>query len=177
MVNDKKKLINRLKRIEGQVKGIEKMIEDEKFCGDIITQITAAKSALNSVGGLVLENYTKECIKNKLEYEDPEKTIDELIDRFGEPPLEVMRLVNTARLKHLAVELNINLIKEEGAKVKCQFINSEVVDGSKLVKFSKKYRRKIKIKSAKKPQLLIKIKDPENIDKQLLKMLKDLKNI
>ncbi len=80
MENDKKKLINRLKRIEGQVKGIEKMIEAGKFCGDIITQITAAKSALNSVGGLVLENYTKECIKNKIEYEDPEKTIDELID-------------------------------------------------------------------------------------------------
>lgn len=80
MENDKKKLINRLKRIEGQVKGIEKMIEEGKFCGDIITQITAAKSALNSVGGLVLENYTKECIKNKIEYEDPEKTIDDLID-------------------------------------------------------------------------------------------------
>ena len=103
-------------------------------------------------------------------------TIDELIDRFGEPPLEVMRLVNTARLKFLASELNIDLIKEDNDKIKCQFINSEVVDGSKLVEFSKKYRRKIKIKSAKKPQLLIKINDPENIDKQLLKMLKDLKN-
>ena len=80
MENDKKKLTNRLKRIEGQVKGIEKMIEEGKFCGDIITQITAAKSALNSVGGLVLENYTKECIKTKIEHEDPEKTIDDLID-------------------------------------------------------------------------------------------------
>ena len=87
-----------------------------------------------------------------------------------------MRLINTARLKFLASELNINLIKEEGAKVKCQFINSEAVEGSKLVKFSQAYRRKIKIKSAQKPQLLIKIDDPENIDKQLLKMLKDLKS-
>ncbi|MFP4199359.1 MAG: hypothetical protein ACLFSO_07185, partial [Halanaerobium sp.] len=61
--------------------------------------------------------------------------------------------------------------------IKCQFVNAEVVDGSKLVQFSKQYRRKIKIKSAKKPLLLIKIDDPENIDKQLLKMLRDLKDI
>ncbi|MFW5735974.1 MAG: transcription-repair coupling factor [Halanaerobium sp.] len=122
-----------------------------------------------------IEIYKKiKAIENEADALD---TIDELIDRFGEPPLELMRLVNTARLKFLAAELNIDLIKEESGKIKCQFINSEVVDGSKLVEFSKKYRRKIKIKSAKKPQLLIKIDDPENIDKQLLKMLKDLKNI
>ncbi|MFW6295038.1 MAG: transcription-repair coupling factor, partial [Halanaerobium sp.] len=122
-----------------------------------------------------IEIYKKiKAIENEADALD---TIDELIDRFGEPPLELMRLVNTARLKFLAAELNIDLIKEESGKIKCQFINSEVVDGSKLVEFSKKYRKKIKIKSAKKPQLLIKIDDPENIDKQLLKMLKDLKNI
>ena len=122
-----------------------------------------------------IEIYKK--IKSIENEADALDTIDELIDRFGEPPIEVMRLINTARLKFIAAELDIELIKEKNDKVKCQFINSEVVDGSKLVKFSKKYRRKIKIKSAKKPQLLIKIKDPENIDKQLLKMLKDLKNI
>ncbi|MFP4021325.1 MAG: transcription-repair coupling factor, partial [Halanaerobium sp.] len=122
-----------------------------------------------------IEIYKKiKAIENEADALD---TIDELIDRFGEPPIELMRLVNTARLKFLAAELNIDLIKEESGKIKCQFINSEVVDGSKLVEFSKKYRKKIKIKSAKKPQLLIKIDDPENIDKQLLKMLKDLKNI
>ncbi len=122
-----------------------------------------------------IEIYKK--IKSIANEADALDTIDELIDRFGEPPLEVMRLVNTARLKFLAAELNIDLIKEDSGKIKCQFINSEVVDGSKLVEFSKKYRRKIKIKSAKKPQLLIKIDDPENIDKRLLKMLKELINI
>lgn len=79
-MSDNKKLINRLKRIEGQIKGIEKMIEQGKFCGDILTQITAARSALNSVGGIVLEDYTKECIKKRLEDNDPERSIDELID-------------------------------------------------------------------------------------------------
>jgi len=122
-----------------------------------------------------IEIYKKiKSIKNE---ENALDTIDELIDRFGEPPLEVMRLVNTARLKFMAAELGIDLIKEDSGKIKCQFVNSEVVDGSKLVKFSKKYRRKIKIKSAKKPQLFIKIDDPENIDKRLLKMLKELINI
>ncbi|MGM0549409.1 MAG: TRCF domain-containing protein, partial [Bacillota bacterium] len=104
-------------------------------------------------------------------------TIDELIDRFGEPPLEVMRLINISRLKFLAAELNIELIKEEKGKIKCQFISSEVVNGSKLVKFSQKYKRKVKIKSAKKPQLLIKIESQAQIDKKLFKMLKTLKNI
>ena len=122
-----------------------------------------------------IEIYKK--IKSIENEADALDTIDELIDRFGEPPLEVMRLVNTARLKFLAAELNIDLIKEDSGRIKCQFINSEVVDGSKLVEFSKKYRRKIKIKSAKKPELLIKIDDPENIDKRLLKMLKELINI
>jgi transcription-repair coupling factor (superfamily II helicase) len=122
-----------------------------------------------------IEIYKK--IKSIENEADALDTIDELIDRFGEPPLEVMRLVNTARLKFLALELNIDLIKEDSGKIKCQFIKAEVVDGSKLVEFSKKYRRKIKIKSAKKPQLFIKIDDPDNIDKQLLKMLKELKDI
>ncbi len=79
-MSDNKKLINRLKRIEGQIKGIEKMIEEGKYCGDILTQITAARSALNSVGGIVLEDYTKECIKRRMEEKDPEKSIDDLID-------------------------------------------------------------------------------------------------
>ena len=121
-----------------------------------------------------IEIYKK--IKSIENEADAVDTIDELIDRFGEPPVEVMRLINTARLKFLAAELNLDLIQEDGGKVKCRFINSEAVDGSKLVEFSQIYRRKVKIKSSKKPQLLIKIDDPENIDKQLLKMLKDLKN-
>ncbi|MEC9490603.1 MAG: transcription-repair coupling factor [Halanaerobiales bacterium] len=122
-----------------------------------------------------IEIYKK--IKSIEKEEDALDTIDELIDRFGEPPVEVMRLVNTARLKFIAAELNIDLIKEDSGKIKCQFLSPEVVDGSKLVEFSKKYRRKTKIKSAKKPLMLIKIDNPEDIDKQLLKMLKDLKNI
>jgi CsoR family transcriptional regulator, copper-sensing transcriptional repressor len=77
----KKTLLNRVKRIEGQVKGIERMIEEEEFCGDILMQISAVRSALNKVGGIILENYAKKCLvqkKNLLDQSDD--ALDELID-------------------------------------------------------------------------------------------------
>ncbi len=113
-------------------------------------------------------------IKSETEAVD---VIDELIDRFGEPPEEVMRLINTARLKVLASELNINLIRQEGKVVRCQFVDAQSVDGRKLVEFSQKYTRRIKIRSAKKPQLIIKTRKSSKIDKELIKMLNYLKNI
>lgn len=58
----KKDIQNRLRRIEGQVKGIEKMIESGATCKDVLIQIAAIRSALNKVGGIVLENYAKDCI-------------------------------------------------------------------------------------------------------------------
>ncbi|HHT51143.1 MAG TPA: metal-sensitive transcriptional regulator [Eubacteriaceae bacterium] len=71
-------LINRLKRIEGQVKGIQKMIENKKYCSDILIQITAARAALEKVGGIILEEHLKTCIKSAVE-ENKEEKIDELI--------------------------------------------------------------------------------------------------
>lgn len=58
----RKDIQNRLRRIEGQVKGIEKMIEAGANCKDILIQIAAIRAALNKVGGMVLENYAKDCI-------------------------------------------------------------------------------------------------------------------
>ncbi len=77
--NSKDALLNRLRRIEGQVKGIQKMIENDKYCGDILIQVAAAKAALGKVGGIVLEEHTKKCIKNAVE-EKREESIDELIN-------------------------------------------------------------------------------------------------
>lgn len=73
-------IIKRLRRIEGQIKGIQKMINDHKTCGDILTQISAARAALNKVGGLVLENHMKDCLKEYLENENNDKDLDELIE-------------------------------------------------------------------------------------------------
>lgn len=57
----KEVLLNRLRRIEGQIRGIEKMIEDGRECESIITQLGAAHAAIESVGGLMLRNYMKIC--------------------------------------------------------------------------------------------------------------------
>jgi len=76
---DKDPIMLRLRKIEGQVKGIQKMIEDGKQCGEILIQIAAIRSAINSVGGLILENYMKECLKNYLDGNLDEGALDELI--------------------------------------------------------------------------------------------------
>lgn len=78
--NDKltKDIINRLRRIEGQVKGIQGMVEKNACCDDVLIQISAIRSALNKVGGLVIENYTNNCMginENCENYEAMKKLI------------------------------------------------------------------------------------------------------
>ncbi len=83
MVNEKKDseaIIRRLRRIEGQVKGIQKMVEEEKYCGDILMQVAAVRSAMNSVGGLVLENHMKGCLKNYLDGVADDEVLDSLVE-------------------------------------------------------------------------------------------------
>ena len=58
-------IVLRLKKIEGQIKGIQNMVEQERQCVDVITQLAAAKAAMESVVGLVLRNYTVICLENK----------------------------------------------------------------------------------------------------------------
>ncbi len=79
-MGDREAVIKRLRRIEGQIKGIQKMVEEEQFCGDILIQVSAARSALNSAGGLILENYIKECIKEYLINSKNDDDLDELVD-------------------------------------------------------------------------------------------------
>lgn len=76
---NKQDIIKRLKRIEGQVKGIQKMVEGEKYCVDILTQIAAVRAAVNKVGVLVLENHSKKCMQNAFMSEDREQAMNELI--------------------------------------------------------------------------------------------------
>ncbi len=74
----KKKLINRLNKIEGQIRGLKNMIEDDSYCDDILTQISASKGALNGVSKLVLENHMKNCLVRDIR-ENRDDTIDELL--------------------------------------------------------------------------------------------------
>ncbi|MCM0648790.1 metal-sensitive transcriptional regulator [Clostridium swellfunianum] len=76
----KKDLQNRLRRIEGQVKGIEKMIEADVNCKDVLIQIAAIRSAINKVGGIVLENYAKDCIDSTEGNCFPKDKIDNMME-------------------------------------------------------------------------------------------------
>lgn len=61
-VVSKKDIQTRLRRIEGQIKGIQKMVEGDVCCKDVLIQVAAVRAAMNKVGGLVLENYAKTCL-------------------------------------------------------------------------------------------------------------------
>jgi DNA-binding FrmR family transcriptional regulator len=61
-IGDKEALAARLKRIEGQVRGIERMVEDERYCIDILTQISAIQAALDKVGLRLLEQHAAHCV-------------------------------------------------------------------------------------------------------------------
>ncbi|MFJ7736549.1 metal-sensing transcriptional repressor [Lysinibacillus sp. NPDC097287] len=74
----KKDLSNRLNRIEGQIRGIKGMIEKDVYCDDVITQLSATQSALNSVAKILLEGHLKGCVVDRLS-EGDEEVLDELL--------------------------------------------------------------------------------------------------
>ncbi len=74
-----KDLMNRLKRIEGQVRGLQKMLENEAYCPDILVQVSAVNSALNSFSKILLASHMKTCVVDDIR-EGREETIDELVD-------------------------------------------------------------------------------------------------
>ena len=69
---DKDALVKRLHRIEGQVRGIERMVEDERYCIDILTQIGAVTTALESLAFKILEAHTSHCVAGALTSGDPD---------------------------------------------------------------------------------------------------------
>lgn len=79
MDQDKTKIINRLKRIEGQVKGIQKMLDTEQCCGDILVQVAAVRSAVNKVGSLIFERYSRNCLAKAGTPAEQEQAITDLL--------------------------------------------------------------------------------------------------
>jgi DNA-binding FrmR family transcriptional regulator len=80
---DKKKIGNRLHRIEGQVRGIERMVDEDRYCIDVLTQISAVSTALESLALQILDEHVKHCVAGALATGDEaaaaEKT-DELLE-------------------------------------------------------------------------------------------------
>lgn len=78
----KERNIKRLRRIEGQVRGLQKMVEDERYCADIMTQVSSVHEALRAVGRELMRNHLKHCASNAIRSSDAtaEQMYDELID-------------------------------------------------------------------------------------------------
>lgn len=74
-----KSLINRLNRIEGQVRGIKGMVENNAYCTDILIQVSAVNSALNAFNKKLLENHIKTCVSKDI-IEGKSETVDELVE-------------------------------------------------------------------------------------------------
>jgi DNA-binding FrmR family transcriptional regulator len=85
MSTDRSNTINRLKRIEGQVRGIAQMVSDDRYCIDILHQVQAVKSALASVESAVLKNHAACCVADAIASGDvgeQQTKFNELIDLF-----------------------------------------------------------------------------------------------
>ncbi|MDP4549612.1 metal-sensing transcriptional repressor [Alkalihalobacillus macyae] len=76
---EKQQLQNRLKRIEGQIRGIQKMVGDDRYCVDILIQISAIQAALKKVGYSLLERHTKTCVASAIKEGNGDHHIDELM--------------------------------------------------------------------------------------------------
>ncbi len=77
---DQASLIRRLRRIEGQVRGIERMIERREYCVDILQQTAALRAAVDSVALLILEDHVQGCVKTAAEEGDADRYIEEVLD-------------------------------------------------------------------------------------------------
>lgn len=77
-----KKLINRLNRIEGQIRGIKGMVEKNAYCPDIMTQVAAVNAALNAFNKELLANHIKTCVVNDIR-DGRDDIVDELVDTLG----------------------------------------------------------------------------------------------
>ena len=73
-----KDLINRLSRIEGQVRGIKKMVENNAYCPDILVQVSAVNAALNSFNKVLLANHIRTCVSEDIRA-GKDETVDELV--------------------------------------------------------------------------------------------------
>ncbi|MEJ9212460.1 metal-sensing transcriptional repressor [Bacillus smithii] len=73
-------LIKRLKRIEGQVRGVQKMVEDNRYCIDILVQISAIQAALKKVGFNLLERHANHCVSKAIREGKGEESIQELME-------------------------------------------------------------------------------------------------
>ncbi len=75
----KKELQDRLRRIEGQIRGLQRMVEEDKYCIDILTQLNSATAALKAVGMGLLDEHVRHCVRDSIEHGGGDEKVEELI--------------------------------------------------------------------------------------------------
>lgn len=83
---EEKDLLNRLSRVEGQIRGIRNMVEEERYCVDILTQVSAVQAALNSFNKILLSNHIKTCV-----IENVKSGNDEVVDELCKTIQKLMK--------------------------------------------------------------------------------------
>ena len=80
----KEQLLKRLARVEGQVRGVSKLVEDDRYCIDVVTQINAVQAALDKISLALLDGHARHCMQGKGEAPaDPDERVDELMGAVG----------------------------------------------------------------------------------------------
>jgi DNA-binding FrmR family transcriptional regulator len=80
----KDQLLKRLARVEGQVRGVSRMVEDDRYCIDVLTQISAVQAALDKIALGLLDDHARHCMQGKGEAPaDPQEQVDELMGAVG----------------------------------------------------------------------------------------------
>ena len=88
--DDKELVLKRLRRVEGQVRGLQRMVEDDRYCIDILGQVSAATSALESVALLLLDEHLAHCVSDAVKVGG-----DEAADKLAEASAAIARLVRS----------------------------------------------------------------------------------
>lgn len=80
LVRDKQGIQDRLKKIEGQVRGLQRMIEEDRYCVDVLVQVAAVKAALNKVGLALMEGHARGCMQAAVRRGEGDQAVSELMD-------------------------------------------------------------------------------------------------
>jgi len=106
---NKDELLKRLARVEGQVRGIARMIEDDRYCIDVLTQSSAVQAALDKVALGLLDEHARHCVMGAAEGERPEKT-DELMAAVGRLMRRFERFL-VGEMGHIGIEPGLRLLR------------------------------------------------------------------
>jgi DNA-binding FrmR family transcriptional regulator len=80
---NKKDLQDRLRRIEGQIRGLQRMVDEDKYCIDILTQVSSVQAALKAVGMGLLDDHVRHCVRESIEAGEGDDKVQELMAAVG----------------------------------------------------------------------------------------------